>query len=132
MAEIIFTPTGDKMTSTSTVMLDKITAQALGSYTTYMRRYSICMMFGIVTDDDDGNAASAPPKPKYAAPAPTAPAPKPVDTAELMKLQGWLKGTKTIAELKTNWATINAALPRMNPAQVASITALKDARKKEL
>tara|TARA_R110000851_G_scaffold216457_2_gene369403 strand:+ start:1081 stop:1713 length:633 start_codon:yes stop_codon:yes gene_type:complete len=132
VAEIIFTPTGDKMTSTSTVMLDKITAQALGSYTTYMRRYSICMMFGIVTDDDDGNAASAPPKPKYAAPAPTAPAPKPVDTAELMKLQGLLKGTKTIAELKTNWATINAALPRMNPAQVASITALKDARKKEL
>ena len=49
-----------------------------------------------------------------------------------MKLQDLLKGTKTIAELKTNWATINAALPRMNAGQVAMITALKDARKKEL
>jgi hypothetical protein len=138
VAEIIFTPTGDKMTSTSTVMLDKNTAQALGSYTTYMRRYSICMMFGIVTDDDDGNAASAPPKhvaapqPKYVAPAPTAPASAPVETAEFMKLQVLLKNTKTLDELKANWATINAAKTRMNPAQVANITSLKDARKKEL
>lgn len=127
VTEVIFTPSGDKLTSTSTLMLDKGTVQAVGSYITYMRRYNICMMFGVVTDDDDGNAASAPPKPQYVAPAP-----KPVDTAELMGLQNLLKNTKTVDELKTNWSTINAILPRMNPAQVASITALKDTRKKEL
>jgi len=32
--------------------------QALGSAITYMRRYSLAAMVGVVSDDDDGNAAS--------------------------------------------------------------------------
>jgi len=35
--------------------------QKAGSLITYLRRYSLCMLFGIVgEDDDDGNAASTP------------------------------------------------------------------------
>lgn len=39
--------------------LSKLDAQQMGSYITYLRRYSICCLFGIVADkDDDGNSAS--------------------------------------------------------------------------
>lgn len=37
---------------------DFVTAQALGSAITYMRRYCLASMVGVVTDDDDGAAAS--------------------------------------------------------------------------
>lgn len=36
----------------------KADAQSLGSAITYMRRYSLAAMVGVVSDDDDGNAAS--------------------------------------------------------------------------
>ena len=38
----------------------KTDPQGCGSAVTYMRRYSLASMVGIVTEDDDGNAASAP------------------------------------------------------------------------
>lgn len=34
----------------------------MGSAITYARRYSLCAILGIVTEDDDGNAASIPTK----------------------------------------------------------------------
>lgn len=36
--------------------------QAVGSANTYAKRYGLTQAFGIPTEDDDGNAASAPPK----------------------------------------------------------------------
>lgn len=37
---------------------EAVTAQALGSTITYLRRYCLASMVGVVTDDDDGAAAS--------------------------------------------------------------------------
>ena len=45
--------------------------QGYGSALTYARRYSLCAACGIAPEDDDGNAASKPTKPK-AMPAPAA------------------------------------------------------------
>ena len=42
--------------------LPKNDPQGLGSAITYARRYSLCSILGIVTEDDNGNAASVPPK----------------------------------------------------------------------
>lgn len=41
---------------------DKKNAQGYGSALTYARRYSLQTAFGLATEDDDGNAASAPRK----------------------------------------------------------------------
>lgn len=65
---------GEWMQATSQMQPVANTPQALGSAITYARRYALGAMLGIVTeDDDDGNAASAPP-----APAATPPAPMPL------------------------------------------------------
>lgn len=47
------------------------TAQGLGSAITYMRRYDIVTALGLISEDDDGNAAS----PAVAPPTTTRPAP---------------------------------------------------------
>lgn len=49
------------------VPADKGNAQGFGSAQTYARRYGLQMAFGLATEDDDGNAASAAPKSKPAA-----------------------------------------------------------------
>lgn len=46
------------------VKADKATAQGNGSAVTYARRYSLQTAFGLDAEDDDGNAASAPPPQK--------------------------------------------------------------------
>lgn len=52
-------PSGDMLLSRSKISLSKSTAQEYGSYITYMRRYAVSAMLGLITDnDDDGNAAS--------------------------------------------------------------------------
>lgn len=51
--------TGEEYSMASYFDASRLDAQQLGSYITYMRRYAICCLFGIVADkDDDGNAAS--------------------------------------------------------------------------
>ena len=55
---ILHVESGESLDSTAPLMLDKQTAQGLGSAITYMRRYSILAILGLVADvDDDGNAA---------------------------------------------------------------------------
>jgi hypothetical protein len=52
--------TGEALEGTMPLLLDKPTAQALGSALTYARRYSLCAVLNLVTDeDDDGNSASS-------------------------------------------------------------------------
>lgn len=67
--------------------------QAAGSVISYMRRYSLSAAFGIMTDDDDGQAASTPPRqaqqPRQTAPRPSAPpAPAPAGSEPLGKEAG--------------------------------------------
>lgn len=61
----IFThvPTGETVESEKLIMLSRQTAQEFGSYMTYMRRYMVTSMLGLVTEnDDDGNKASEKPQ----------------------------------------------------------------------
>lgn len=51
---------GEVIEGTMPLLLDKPTAQALGSALTYARRYSLCAVLNLVADeDDDGSAASS-------------------------------------------------------------------------
>jgi hypothetical protein len=52
-------PSGTEITSNVQLHLQKPTSQEYGSCVTYMRRYAISSMLGLITDkDDDGNDAS--------------------------------------------------------------------------
>ena len=52
---------GQYLSSTVSTRLQQETAQGVGSALTYLRRYALAAMVGIVADDDDdGNAASQP------------------------------------------------------------------------
>lgn len=56
---ITFVPTGDFIEDVGLLMLDKQNAQGLGGAITYMRRYAVTSLLGLVTEvDDDGNSAS--------------------------------------------------------------------------
>lgn len=56
---ITHVPTNEKIESDKKILLQKQTAQDFGSYMTYMRRYMVTSMLGLVIDnDDDGNSAS--------------------------------------------------------------------------
>ena len=49
---------GETVISNMPLLLTKQDSQGLGSAITYARRYSICAIFGILQEDDDGNKAS--------------------------------------------------------------------------
>ena len=53
---------GQWISSTAIIPLPKNDPQGMGSAITYARRYSLCAVLGIVTEDDDGNAASITPR----------------------------------------------------------------------
>ena len=55
---------GENITTTCRLPLDKQTAQGVGSAQTYMRRYSLMAMFMLNAEDDDGNGATRPPAPR--------------------------------------------------------------------
>ena len=46
---------------TAAAPVEKPTAQGMGSAISYLRRYSLSAIMGVLTEDDDGNAASRPP-----------------------------------------------------------------------
>jgi hypothetical protein len=72
---LMHVPSGEKIEGLA-LFPDGLNAQQTGSAVTYFRRYGIQSMLGIVSEDDDGNAASRPaPAPAPAqATAPTGPA----------------------------------------------------------
>jgi len=53
---------GEWIESMAVVTLPKNDPQGYGSAITYLRRYSLAAAVGLYQDDDDGNAASQPPK----------------------------------------------------------------------
>lgn len=54
--------TGVALAATTEMPMDKVTPQGYGSAVTYLRRYALGSMLGIVTDeDDDGNTAEGKP-----------------------------------------------------------------------
>jgi hypothetical protein len=118
VTQIIHVPTGSLIESNTRITLAKNTAQEYGSYITYMRRYALSAMLGLVTDeDDDGNAASqAKPKPE---PKPDI---KPVDDLEMSLLKTGLMDAKSMDELAMAQGNARAAWSRMSPEQKKTLT----------
>ena len=87
ITRIIDTESGEWVEGSLEVELKEAGPQALGSAITYLRRYQLSSMLGVVSDDDDGNAATTKTSPKSSyvpkastptTPPPAKPAPAPV------------------------------------------------------
>ena len=79
---------GQWLSSTAVIPLPKNDPQGLGSALTYARRYSLCAILGIVTEDDDGNAASMPVKQAQKAARPVEASQRQKGTSESSFIQG--------------------------------------------
>lgn len=112
---IIHAESGDYIESVNKIILGKSTAQEYGSYMTYMRRYALSAMLGLVTDeDDDGNAASQ-------KKAETKSNVKPFTGEEFTTLQNEIKGCKTLDDLNVCKDKAAAAKPRMTNDQMKTL-----------
>jgi hypothetical protein len=56
---LLDTEDGSEVSFSMDIVLDKETAQGMGSGITYSRRYSLTTVFNLDAEDDDGNAASS-------------------------------------------------------------------------
>lgn len=62
MTKLIHAKSGQWLASVTVTPLPKADPQGMGSAITYCRRYALCAMLGIVTEDDDAEAAKMPGK----------------------------------------------------------------------
>lgn len=76
-----------------TIPLAKFDAQGVGSATSYAKRYALCAALGIVSDDDDGEAASAPIRNKQEEP-------KRIGQEQIIKLNDMLEPCDEIYKVK--------------------------------
>lgn len=60
LTTILMHNSGEWISQEMSLPLSKIDAQGAGSAITYMRRYALAAVVGVVQADDDGNAASNP------------------------------------------------------------------------
>lgn len=60
MTTLLLHKSGQFISGTLTIPVAKVDAQSYGSAITYARRYALAAMVGVVTEDDDGNAAARP------------------------------------------------------------------------
>lgn len=90
-----------------TVPLAKHDAQGAGSAITYCRRYAIAAIFGLVQEDDDGNAAA---RPQAVAKPAAAPAAKPADKATAPMLHTIAGLMKSLSYDAADAATISTEL----------------------
>lgn len=104
---------GEWISSTIELPVQKYDAQGYGSALTYARRYALAAIVGVAPEDDDGNAA--------AAAAPTKPEPAKVDPAARKTLEA----CKTLEELQEAWKGLSAA-------QRSTCGSIKDAMKAKL
>jgi hypothetical protein len=60
LTTILSHSSGEYISQEMSVPMSKVDAQGAGSCLSYMRRYSLAAVVGVVQADDDGNAASSP------------------------------------------------------------------------
>ena len=102
---------GQSISTTVSAPLVKQDAQGVGSALTYLRRYSLAAMVGVVTDDDDdGNAASR----KPAAPASYAPQATNGDTDPIViaREKTFAHASKTAGRKLDTWPALMTWLSR--------------------
>lgn len=64
LTTVLIHESGEWIAGTAGAPLKQPDAQGVGSALTYLRRYALAAVIGVVTEDDDGNAASRSPKKK--------------------------------------------------------------------
>lgn len=62
LTTVLLHESGEWISQEMSVPMSKVDAQGAGSCISYMRRYSLAAVVGVVQADDDGNAASNPVK----------------------------------------------------------------------
>lgn len=63
LTKLTHAESGQWQSSLTVVPMPKADPQGMGSAITYARRYALTAMLGMITEDDDGEAAKIPPKP---------------------------------------------------------------------
>lgn len=128
--------TGEWIESALTLRPTKADPQGMGSAITYARRYTLAAIVGVATEDDDGNAASAPVPEKASrnrAVAPASETPAANSKASVTKaIVGWLGIAENDVAGVVNKIKINLDIPpgplqpENIPKVLAKIAALKE------
>ena len=95
LESILLHTSGGRLVSRYPLKPLKQDPQGFGSAITYARRYALSAMLGVVTDDDDGNAASVPAPKQVQIPAKDAVTP-PQDQDVVDGVRNWVDKQKTI------------------------------------
>lgn len=118
------TETGEKIESILRLpVADTATAQQIGSAITYMKRYALCAILGVVgDDDDDGNEAAKTPPVVAPTPQPK-PVPKPELTpaAKVSAIPAAVANLKNIETLNVLWSRSQPLLTEENETQIKDL-----------
>lgn len=106
---------GEWIEDTAICPLSKNDPQGYGSALTYLRRYSLASITGLYQDDDDGNAASIPPR-----------LTKSLETYIL-----GLESANSLSELQTTYLAALADF-KSNPTAVNQLAKVKDKMKAQM
>jgi hypothetical protein len=108
--------------------------QSLGSAVSYARRYSLSALIGVVTEDDDGEAAVGRGRQaEKPADAPRRNGAPPMPVAESVAvLLDLVNKSKDVADLAKNWGVVMQSRGQLNAADLAKLTKAKDAMKSRL
>ena len=109
---------GELSAGTVFVPSDKSNAHGYGSANSYARRYGLQLAFGLATEDDDGNAASAAP----------ARSPSPISTEQLEKVQDLVDATQSDVVAICKKLKVNS-LKEMTQEQYAYVTGVLEKKK---
>jgi hypothetical protein len=110
--------TGELSAGIYFVPADKNNAHGYGSANSYARRYGLQLAFGLATEDDDGNAASAAP----------ARSPQPISTEQLEKVQDLVDATQSDVAAICKKLKVNS-LKEMTQDQYAYVTGVLEKKK---
>lgn len=94
-------------------------AQAMGSAISYMRRYQLSAMAGVLQEDDDGNAVSQPEKPIE-------------PTITFDALRDKINEAKALPHLANLWTKYAPDMAKMSEQERKDLAMIKDTRKAEL
>jgi hypothetical protein len=125
---LILHESGQYIRGTAEMIIEKMTPQALGSATTYERRYSLLGATGTSGDvDDDGEEAMMRDAPEPKTEVSKAPPPEDGQVAMFASMIGQ---ATTLDDLKQVWHEVNEA--HMTPFKVSMLESLKDTAKERL
>ena len=113
---LIHAESGQWISSTAIIPLTKNDPQGMGSAITYARRYSLCSILGIVTEDDDGNAASM--TPKHAKTRI-----RPVETPQRQKVASDNSSTNKILDASNRPVSLHQNLPKIDGVSFRTVQA---------